>query len=164
MRLTGNCRMTNHFLMLLWPHEEGGLSGWMLWLMTSYFRRYDRHSKGSGHVCPVRFKGFPVQSDEHDLMVLRYQERNPLRQRCEAFSFLQRPFRPTRRGGIQSSTTGRNVSFCDPPVCDPPQDSNIQSLQMTHEFYYQYLSAARVSETTIQPTSFREAADSRLRC
>ena len=85
MRLTGNCRMTNHFLVLLWPHEEGGLSRWMLWLMTSYVRRYDRHSKGSGHVCPVRFKGFPVQSDEHDLMVLRYQERNPLRQRCEAF-------------------------------------------------------------------------------
>ena len=71
--------MTNHFHMLLWPHDDGDLSRWMQWLMTSHVRRYHRHYKGSGHVWQGRFKAFPVQSDEHYLTVLRYVERNPLR-------------------------------------------------------------------------------------
>ncbi|TWU04757.1 transposase [Stieleria varia] len=79
MRLTGFCLMTNHFYLLLWPHEDGDLSRWMQWLMTSHVRRYHRHYQGSGHVWQGRFKAFPVQSDEHYLTVLRYLERNPLR-------------------------------------------------------------------------------------
>ena len=39
MRLTGFCLMTNHFHLLLWPHEDGDLSRWMQWLMTSHVRR-----------------------------------------------------------------------------------------------------------------------------
>jgi len=34
MRLTGFCLMTNHFHLLLWPHEDGDLSRWMEWLMN----------------------------------------------------------------------------------------------------------------------------------
>lgn len=79
MRLTGFCLMTNHFHLLLWPHDDGDLSRWMQCLMTSHVRRYHRHYDSSGHVWQGRFKAFPVQSDEHYLTVLRYVERNPLR-------------------------------------------------------------------------------------
>ncbi len=43
----------------------------MQWLM-SHVRRYHRHYGSSGHVWQGRFKSFPVQRDEHLLMVLRY--------------------------------------------------------------------------------------------
>ena len=79
MRLVGYCLMPNHFHLLLWPHEDGDLSRWMQWLMTSHVRRYHRHYHSSGHVWQGRFKAFPVQDDEHYWTVLRYVERNPLR-------------------------------------------------------------------------------------
>ncbi len=79
MRLTGYCLMTNHFHLVLWPYEDGDLSRWMQWLMTSHVRRYHRHYESSGHIWQGRFKAFPVQDDEHYFTVLRYVERNPLR-------------------------------------------------------------------------------------
>jgi putative transposase len=65
MRLTGFCLMTNNFLLLLWRHENGELSRWMQWLMTSHVRRYHQHDQGSGHVWQGRFKTFSVESDDH---------------------------------------------------------------------------------------------------
>ena len=79
MRVVGYCLMTNHFHLMLWPHENGDLSRWMQWLLTSHVRRYHRHYQSSGHVWQGRFKAFPVQDDEHYWTVLRYVERNPLR-------------------------------------------------------------------------------------
>ena len=81
MRLIGYCLMTNHFHLVLWPHNDGDLSRWMQWLMTSHVRRYHRHYNSSGHVWQGRFKAFPIQQDEHLLTVLRYVERNPVRAR-----------------------------------------------------------------------------------
>jgi putative transposase len=37
------------------------------------------HSSGEGHVYQGRFKSFPVQDDDHFLVVCRYVERNALR-------------------------------------------------------------------------------------
>ncbi len=79
MRLNGYCLMINHFHLLLWPHEDGDLSRWMQWLMTSHVRRYLGTTKAAGTSGRGQFKAFPVQSDEHYLRVLRYVERNPLR-------------------------------------------------------------------------------------
>jgi putative transposase len=79
MRLVGYCLLDNHFHLLLWPHEDGDLSRWMQWLMTSHVRRYHRHYNSSGHVWQGRFKAFPIQDDDHYFAVLRYVERNPLR-------------------------------------------------------------------------------------
>jgi putative transposase len=79
MRVLAYCLMPNHFHVVLWPHEDGDLSRWMQWLLTSHVRRYHRHYHGSGHVWQGRFKAFPIQQDEHLLTVLRYVERNPLR-------------------------------------------------------------------------------------
>jgi len=50
MRLTGYCLLHNHFHLRLWPHNDGDLSRWMQWLLTSHVRRYHRHYGGSGHV------------------------------------------------------------------------------------------------------------------
>jgi len=79
MRLLAYCLMSNHFHLVLWPHNDGDLSRWMQWLMTAHVRRYHRHYQSSGHVWQGRFKAFPIQQDEHLLTVLRYVERNPVR-------------------------------------------------------------------------------------
>lgn len=51
----------------------------MQWLLTAHVRRYHCHYRSGGHVWQGRFKAFPIQQDDHLLMVLRYSERNPLR-------------------------------------------------------------------------------------
>jgi len=79
MRLLSFCLMPNHFHLVAWPRNDGDLSRWMQWLMTSHVRRYHRHYDSSGHVWQGRFKAFPIQSDEHLLTVMRYVERNPVR-------------------------------------------------------------------------------------
>lgn len=116
MRLTGYCLMTNHFHLLLWPYQDGDLSRWMQWLMTSHVRRYHRHYHSSGHVWQGRFKAFPVQTDEHYLSVLRYVERNPLRanrvQRSQDWEWSS--LRPT----VRSAPHGL---LCDGPLPKPAQ-------------------------------------------
>src|SRR3954469_11960214 len=61
MRIIAYCLMPNHFHMALWPREDGDLSRWMHWLLTTHVRRYLRHDQGSGHVWQGRFKAFPIQ-------------------------------------------------------------------------------------------------------
>jgi putative transposase len=91
MRTLAYCLMPNHFHFSLWPHEDGDLSRWRHWLLTTHVRRYLRHYHSSGHVWQGRFKAFTIEEDEHLLTVLRYIERNPLRaglvNRAEAWSW-----------------------------------------------------------------------------
>lgn len=86
----------------------------MQWLMTSHVHRYHRHYQSSGHVWQGRFKAFPVQSDEHDLTVLRYVERNPLRanmvERCQDWEWSS--LKPTTRSGPEGL-------LCDGPMLKP---------------------------------------------
>jgi putative transposase len=84
MRIVGYCLVPNHVHLVLWPKEDGDLSRWMQRVLTTHVRRYHEHFHGSGHVWQGRFKAFPIQADEHLLMVLRYVERNPLRARLVA--------------------------------------------------------------------------------
>ena len=92
-RLLGWCAMSNHWHLVLWPHEDGELSAFMRWLTTTHVRRWHehRHSFGQGHVYQGRFKSFPVEEDGHLLTVVRYVERNPLRagmvQRAEHWAY-----------------------------------------------------------------------------
>ncbi len=79
LRVVGLCLMPNHFHLLLWPHEDGDLSRWMQWLLTSHVRQYHRQHGTCGHVWQGRFKAFPIAQDDHFLTVLRYVERNPRR-------------------------------------------------------------------------------------
>jgi putative transposase len=71
--------MPNHFHLAVWPERDDDLAAWMHWLLTTHVARYRKKYKGSGHIWQGRFKAFPIQEDEHLLLVLRYIERNPLR-------------------------------------------------------------------------------------
>jgi putative transposase len=79
MRVLAYCLMPNHFHLAVWPRQDGDLSRWMHWLMTTHVRRYLRHYRSSGHLWQCRFEMFKKQENEHLLTVLRYIERNPLR-------------------------------------------------------------------------------------
>lgn len=81
MRLLAYCIMPNHWHLVLWPHNDGDLSAFMAWLTTTHARRWylSRGNDGMGHLYQGRFKSFPVQSDNHFLVLCRYVERNPLR-------------------------------------------------------------------------------------
>ena len=71
--------MPNHFHFVIESSQHQALSRFMQWLLTSHVRRYHKHYRSSGHVWQGRFKSFPVQRDEHLLMVLRYVLQNPVR-------------------------------------------------------------------------------------
>jgi putative transposase len=81
MRILGFCLMSNHWHLVLWPHEDGDLSQFMRWMSNTHVRRYHQHyhTYGQGHVYQGRFKSFPVKDDLHLLTLLRYVEANPLR-------------------------------------------------------------------------------------
>ena len=79
MRVLAYCLMPNHFHFVVRPPEDGDLSRWMQWLLTTHVRRHHRRYKTDGRIWQGRFKAFPIQQDEHLLTVMRYVERNPLR-------------------------------------------------------------------------------------
>ncbi len=80
VRLLAFCLMPNHWHLVLWPAEDGQLAGFMRWLTQTHAHRW-RHAKrtvGHGALYQGRYKSFPVQDDEHFLMLCRYVERNAL--------------------------------------------------------------------------------------
>lgn len=80
MRILAYCILPNHWHLVLWPRNDGDVSEFMRWLTVTHTQRWHaaHGTAGSGHVYQGRFKSFPVQSDEHDLTVCRYVERNAL--------------------------------------------------------------------------------------
>jgi putative transposase len=81
IRITAYCLMPNHWHLLLWPRRDGELSEVLRWITVTHTQRWLAHhqTSGTGPVYQGRFKSFPVQTDEHFLMVARYVERNALR-------------------------------------------------------------------------------------
>ena len=79
VKMFGFSLMPNHFHFLIEASHHQSLSRFMQWLLTSHVRPYHKHYGISGHVWQGRFKSFPVQRDEHFLMVLRYVLPNPVR-------------------------------------------------------------------------------------
>lgn len=81
LRIAAYCLMPNHWHLLLWPRHDGELSEVLRWITVTHTQRWHayRHTAGTGPVYQGRFKSFPVQTDEHFLMVARYVERNALR-------------------------------------------------------------------------------------
>ena len=73
--------MPSHWHMVLQPTEEGGMSNFLRWVSLTHTMRSHAHYRtgGEGHIYQGRFKSFPVQDDEHFLVVCRYVERNALR-------------------------------------------------------------------------------------
>ncbi len=79
MRVLAYCLMPNHFHFVLWPYDDGDISRWMHWLLTSHVVRYHKIQGTSGRIWQGRYKAFPIEQDRHLLTVLRYVERNPVR-------------------------------------------------------------------------------------
>lgn len=79
--LLAYCVMPNHWHLVLRPRRDGELSRYVGWLTLTHTQRWHAHhqSVGSGHLYQGRFKSFPIEADEHFLIVCRYVERNPLR-------------------------------------------------------------------------------------
>ena len=81
VRLFAYCLMPNHWHLVLRTTHDGELSPYMQWVTTTHMRRWHAHrgTAGTGPVYQGRFKSFPVQADDHLLVVCRYVERNPVR-------------------------------------------------------------------------------------
>ena len=79
VRVLAFCVMPNHFHIVVQPETEATLSPFMKWWQTTHARRYHRHYGSHGHLWQGRFKNFPIERDEHLLIVLRYVLRNPVR-------------------------------------------------------------------------------------
>jgi putative transposase len=80
-RILSYCLMPNHWHLVLWPSRDGELTQFMTWVTLTHTQRWHAHrqSAGAGHLYQGRFKSFPVQADEHFLILCRYVERNALR-------------------------------------------------------------------------------------
>jgi len=81
MRILAYTIMPNHWLLLLYPRNDGDLGKSLHWLTTSHVRRHHsrRGTIGHGHIYQGPYKSFLVQTDTHLLTVLKYIERNPVR-------------------------------------------------------------------------------------
>jgi putative transposase len=81
VRLLSYSLMPNHWHLVVWPREDGDLSRFMAWLTLTHTQRWKIHygCVGLGHLYQGRFKSFPIEVDEHFLIVCRYVERNALR-------------------------------------------------------------------------------------
>ena len=57
------------------------MSNFLRWVTLTHTQRYHAHhgTSGDGHVYQGRFKSFPIQDDDHFLVVARYVERNGVR-------------------------------------------------------------------------------------
>ena len=81
MRLLAYGIMPNHWHLVLWPMHDRDLSRFVSWVTLTHTQCFHaRHGTvGSGHLYQGRFKSFPVEGDEHLLILGRYVERNALR-------------------------------------------------------------------------------------
>lgn len=81
MRSLAYCVMPNHWHLVLWPERDGALSSFLAWITLTHTQRWHaRHgTTGTGPLYQGRYKSFPVQSDDHFLVLCRYVERNALR-------------------------------------------------------------------------------------
>ena len=73
--------MPNHWHLVLQPHADGQMSGFLRWVTATHTMRYHAHydTSGEGHLYQGRYKSFPVQNDGHFHTVCRYVERNARR-------------------------------------------------------------------------------------
>ena len=73
--------MPNHWHFIVRPTTDDQVSEFFRRLSVMHTMRYHAHyqTSGTGHLYQGRFKSFPIQSDEHLLIAMRYVERNPVR-------------------------------------------------------------------------------------
>ncbi len=62
IRLAGFCLLSNHFHLLLWPHEDGELSRWMQWLTFAATIEFVKAAAMSGSGDSKRFLCSPMNT------------------------------------------------------------------------------------------------------
>jgi putative transposase len=155
MRLIGYCLMPNHIHLVLWPHQDGDLSIWMQWLLTTQAHGYRMRYRGSSHVWQGRFKAFPIEEDDHLLTVLRYVERNPLRaglvNRAEDWQWSSLPvwLNPPLMPWLDQGPVPRRAGWLE-YVQAPQTDAELAALRRSAERGTPYGSAAWVESTAEQ--------------
>lgn len=96
------CLMRNHFHLALRPAGDADLARFLSWITNTHVKRYRAHYPDtSGHLYQGRYKSFPVEADEHFLILCRYIEANPFRAQL-----------------IKDATNWRWSSACDDPGWD----------------------------------------------
>lgn len=109
--------MPNHWHMILMPREDGAMGRLLYWVSMTHAARHHAHyhATGTGHLYQGRFKSFPVQSDDHFLVVCRYVERNAL-----AANLVERA-EDWRFGSLYNWNGGQcGVSLTKWPIRRPP--------------------------------------------
>lgn len=83
MRILAYCIMSNHWHLVLYPHNDSVLGEFMAWLTSTHVRQYRTRTNtiGHGHLYQDRYKSFPVETNEYCVDLIRYVEQNPLRAR-----------------------------------------------------------------------------------
>src|SRR5271157_2461680 len=82
MRLCAYCLMPNHWHFVVWPERDGDLPAFMQQVTNKHVKRWKehRHEIGYGHLYQGRYKCFPVETEDYFSQVVRYVERNALRE------------------------------------------------------------------------------------
>jgi putative transposase len=74
------CLMQNHWHLGVRPLGDRDLAKFLSWVTNTHVKRYRAHyANTSGHLYQGRYKSFPVEADEHFLILCRYIEANPFR-------------------------------------------------------------------------------------
>ena len=71
------CLMPNHFHILITENTEGGISKYMLKLMTAYTMYFNKKYERSGKLCEGTFKSQYVNSDRYMKYLYSYIHMNP---------------------------------------------------------------------------------------
>ncbi len=72
-RLLAYQLIPNHWHLVLQPTEDGGMNNFLRWVSLTHTMRLHAQggTAGQGHVYQGRFKSFPIQDDDHFLLVCR---------------------------------------------------------------------------------------------
>jgi putative transposase len=102
------CLMPSHWHFVVHPQRDGQLTPFFQWLTHTHAMRWrtSHNTVGYGHLYQDRFKSFPVQRDEHLLILLRYVERNPLSanlvRRAQAWPYSSLSIRSSEKPDLQA--------------------------------------------------------------
>jgi putative transposase len=81
VKILSYCIMPNHWHLILYPKNEGGLSNFMSWVTNTHTRRWhtEKGTIGQGHLYQGRYKSFLCQDDNHFITLVKYVEQNALK-------------------------------------------------------------------------------------
>ena len=88
MRICGYCLMSNHWHLVLWPHQDGDLSAFMKWITGTHSHRWHvaHRTVGIGHLYQGRYKSFPVQGSQPLSNLFMRYSRIEAREQCPSIT------------------------------------------------------------------------------